>query len=413
LKTSSSPALADNSVHVTTFAILFAISFCHLLNDMMQSLLSALYPTLKTRLELNFAQVGLITATYQLTASLLQPLVGLYSDKRPIPFSLPTSMSFTLVGLLALSVSHTYLLLVSAAALVGLGSAIFHPESARVARMASGGRFGLAQSMFQVGGNFGQALGPLMAAAVVINYGQGSIAWFAFMALLSIIILYNVGVWYKHHGLARMRATAKLHHAPELSRMRIVGAIVVLLALIFSKQIYFSSIGTYYTFYLIHHFGVSLRTAQLFLFLFLAPVAIGTLAGGLLGDKFGRKYIIWFSVLGALPFSVALPYMNLFWTGVTSVFIGLTLSSSFPAIVVYAQELVPGKVGTISGLFFGFAFGLSGLGAASLGWVADRTSIEFVYTLCSYLPVLGLLAALLPNLHEGRKTILVTAPAKD
>jgi FSR family fosmidomycin resistance protein-like MFS transporter len=322
-------------------------------------------------------------------------------------------MVFTLVGLLALSVSHTYALLLGASALVGLGSAIFHPESARVARMASGGRYGLAQSLFQVGGNFGQALGPLMAAAIVLNFGQRSIAWFALMALLAIIILYRVGVWYKHHGLARIKASAKLHRAPDLSRLHITGTILVLLALIFSKQIYFSGIATYYTFYLIHHFGVTLRTAQLYLFLFLVPVAVGTLVGGLMGDRFGRKYVIWFSVLGALPFSLLLPYVNLFWTGILSVFIGLTLSSSFPAIVVYAQELVPGKVGTISGLFFGFAFGLSGLGAAALGWIADRTSIEFVYVLTSYLPALGLLAALLPNLNAVPKVPLVTAPAQE
>jgi FSR family fosmidomycin resistance protein-like MFS transporter len=408
-----STALADSSIHVTTFTILFAISTCHLLNDMMQSLLAAIYPQLKDRLELNFAQVGVITATYQLTASMLQPLVGLYSDRRPIPFSLPASMCFTLVGLLALSVSRSYGMLLGASALVGLGSAIFHPESARVARMASGGRYGLAQSMFQVGGNFGQALGPLLAAAIVVKYGQGSIAWFALMALASIMILSYVGLWYKNHGIARIKASAKLHLPHNLSRAQIGGTIAVLLALIFSKQIYFAGIGTYYTFYLIHHFGVPLRTAQLYLFLFLAPVAIGTLAGGLLGDKFGRKYIIWFSVLGALPFSLLLPYVNLFWTGVLSVFIGLTLSSSFPAIVVYAQELVPGKVGTISGLFFGFAFGLSGVGAAMLGWIADRSSIEHVYVLTSYLPVLGLLAALLPDLNAIRRRPLVPAAVEE
>ena len=413
MKPPRSTAFADSSVHVTTFTVLFAISFCHLLNDSMQSLLAALYPSLKARLELNFAQVGLITATYQLTASLLQPVVGLYSDRRPIPFSLPVGMVFTLVGLLVLSVSSTYGLLLGASLLVGLGSAIFHPESARVARMASGGRYGLAQSMFQVGGNFGQALGPLMAAAVVLNFGQGSIAWFALMAMLAIVILYNVGLWYKHHGIARIKASAKLHRPPDLSRMQITGAILVLLALIFSKQIYFAGIASYYTFYLIHHFGVSLRGAQLYLFLFLAPVAAGTLLGGLIGDRIGRKYVIWFSVLGALPFSLLLPYMNLFWTGVLSVFIGFTLSSAFPAIVVYAQELVPGKIGTISGLFFGFAFGLSGLGAAALGWVADRTSVEFIYVLCSYLPALGLLAALLPDLNTAPRMPLVPAAVKE
>lgn len=398
----STAAYAESTVHVTTFAILFAISVCHLLNDMMQSLLAAIYPNLKASLELNFAQVGLISATYQITASMLQPVVGYYSDKRPIPFSLPTGMVFTLTGLLLLSVSHTYGLLLAAAAMVGLGSAVFHPESARVARMASGGRHGLAQSLFQVGGNFGQALGPLMAAAIVLNFGQSSIAWFALMALACIIILFNVGVWYKHHGVARMKASAKLHRPPDLSQLRVIGTIAVLIALIFSKQIYFASIGSYYTFYLIERFHVSLQTAQLFLFLFLSPVAVGTVAGGLLGDRFGRKRIIWFSVLGALPFTLVLPFADLFWTGVLSVFIGLTVSSSFPAIVVYAQELMPDKVGMISGLFFGFAFGLSGLGAAALGWLVDRTSLEFVYMLCSILPAIGVLAALLPDLSAHR-----------
>ena len=403
---------AERSVHVTTFSVLFAISTCHLLNDMMQSLLAAIYPQLKITLQLNFIQVGLITATYQFTASMLQPLVGLVADRRPLPFSLPGGMVSTLIGLLLLSVSHTYPMLLTASALVGLGSATFHPESARVARMASGGRYGLAQSLFQVGGNFGQALGPIGAAAIVLSYGQKSIAWFALMALLSITILSWVGIWYKHHGVARMRAGAKLVSPHGLSRPQVVLSIVILLALIFSKQIYFSGIQTYYTFYLIHHFGVPLRTAQLYLSLFLIPVAVGTLAGGLIGDRIGRKYVIWFSVLGALPFSLLLPHVNLFWTGVLSVFIGLTLSSSFPAIVVFAQELVPGKVGTISGLFFGFAFGLSGVGAAAFGWIADRTSVEFVYELTSFLPALGLLAAWLPDLSRVRDPELVPAPAK-
>jgi len=403
---------ADRSVHVTTFSVLFAISTCHLLNDMMQSLLAAIYPQLKIALQLSFVQVGLITATYQFTASMLQPLVGLYADRRPLPFSLPAGMVSTLFGLLLLSVSHTYLLLLTASALVGLGSATFHPESARVARMASGGRYGLAQSLFQVGGNLGQALGPIGAAAIVLTFGQGSIAWFALLALVSITILIFVGIWYKHHGLARIRAGAKLISPHGLSKGEVTGSILILLTLIFSKQIYFSGIQTYYTFYLIHHFGVPLRTAQLYLSLFLIPVAVGTLAGGLIGDRVGRKYVIWFSVLGALPFSLMLPYASLFWTGVLSVFIGLTLSSSFPAIVVFAQELVPGKVGTISGLFFGFAFGLSGVGAAAFGWIADRTSVEFVYTLTSFLPALGLLAAWLPDLSRVRDPVLMPAAAK-
>jgi FSR family fosmidomycin resistance protein-like MFS transporter len=411
LKPLATPAAySESSVHVTTFTVLFAIGLCHLLNDMMQSLLAALYPDLKQNLELNFAQVGLISATYQITASLLQPLVGLYSDRRPIPFSLPTGMVFTLIGLLLLSQSHTYGLLLFAASMVGLGSAIFHPESARVARMASGGRHGFAQSVFQVGGNFGQALGPIAAAFIVLNFGQASIAWFALTALLCIVILWNVGRWYKEHGIARMRASQKLHQPPDLPKGRIYSSIAVLLALIFSKQIYISSIQSFYTFYLIQKFHVSLQTAQLFLFMFLAPVAIGTIVGGLLGDKFGRKRIIWFSVLSALPFTLALPYVGLFWTAVFSIFIGLTLSSSFPAIVVYAQELMPQKVGMISGLFFGFSFGLSGVGAAALGWLVDRTSLDFVYLICSVLPALGLLAALLPDLGGIRK-LAPTSPA--
>ncbi len=400
----STPFVAVPS-HVPTFSILFAISLCHLLNDMMQSLLAALYPNLKTSLELNFTQVGIISLTYQVVASLLQPLVGLYSDRHPIPFSLPSAMVFSLVGLLLLSISRTYALLLLAAALVGLGSAFFHPESARVARMASGGHHGLAQSLFQVGGNMGQALGPLGAAAVVAHFGQTSIAWFALMAMLALAILFNVGIWYRDHGIERMKASAKLHHPPDLSSRMVMAAMTILLLLIFSKQIYLANISSYYTFYLIEHFHVSVQAAQLYLFVFLLPVAIGTIAGGILGDRFGRKYVIWFSVLGALPFTLALPFVNLFWTTIFSVVIGLTLSSAFPAILVYAQELMPQKVGMISGLFFGFAFGLSGLGAAGLGWLADRTGIESVYFLCSFLPALGLLAAFLPDISSTRRLL--------
>jgi MFS transporter, FSR family, fosmidomycin resistance protein len=413
LKPSRSTPFVESSIHVTTFTILFAISVCHLLNDMMQSLLSALYPNLKANLDLNFSQVGLISLTNQVTASLLQPLVGSYADRHPIPFSLPTGMIFTLAGLLLLSVGHNYAVLLLAAALVGFGSALFHPESARVARMASGGRHGLAQSLFQVGGNMGQALGPLMAAAVVASFGQASIAWFGLMAMLAIVILWNVGIWYKNHGIDRMRASAKFHRVPDLSRVEIAATVGILLLLIFSKQIYLANIASYYTFYLIEHFHVSVRVAQLYLFLFLTPVAIGTVAGGLLGDRFGRKYVIWFSVLGALPFTLALPFVNLFWTAIFSVLIGLTLSSAFPAILVYAQELMPGKIGMISGLFFGFAFGLSGLGAAGLGWLADRTGIEFIYFICSFLPALGLFAAFLPELGAHHRSYRVQAVAKE
>ena len=325
---------------------------------------------------------------------LLQPVIGLLSDKRPMPFSLPLAMVANLAGLLLLAVSHVYALLLFAAALLGLGSAIFHPESSRVAHMASGGRHGLAQSLFQVGGNFGQALGPLMAAAIVINFGQGSIAWFAVIALTATAILWFVGIWYKHHGLKRIAKMAKGTHLP---RGHVTLAVIVLLVLMFSKQVYLASIGSYYTFYLIHRFGLSLQFAQVMLFLFLGAVGVGTIAGGLLGDRFGRRYVIWFSILGTLPFTLLLPYANLFWTGALSAIIGIVLASALPAILVYAQELLPGRLGLISGLFFGFAFGMSGLGAAALGWLADRAGIDTVYWVCSFLPALGFLAWLLPD----------------
>ncbi len=388
----------------TAFTILTAISVCHGLNDMLQSLLPALYPLLKVSYRLDFGQVGLITLTYQMTASLLQPVIGLYTDKRPKPYSLPVGMGFTLIGLLLLSVSGTFAVLLTAAALVGIGSSVFHPESSRVARLASGGQHGLAQSLFQVGGNAGSALGPLLAAFIVAPRGQGSIAWFSLGAMLGIAILTKVGRWYKRTTAeaARSRAgKAETHHG--LPARRVVMAILVLVALIFSKYFYLASLTSYYTFYLMAKFHVSVQSAQIHLFAFLGAVAAGTIIGGPVGDRFGRKYVIWCSILGVLPFTLALPFANLFWTGVLSVVIGLILASAFSAILVYAQDLVPGKVGMIAGVFFGFAFGMAGVGAAVLGQLADATSIYFVYKVCSFLPLIGLLTGFLPNLEHGRR----------
>lgn len=394
---------APRAAEETTFAILFAVSFCHLLNDMMQALLPAIYPTLKSAYHLSFTQIGLVTLAFQLTASLLQPAVGFVADRRPMPFSLPGGMVFTLAGLLLLSVAHSYGWILASAAIIGLGSSVFHPESSRVARMASGGRHGLAQSLFQMGGSIGSALGPLTAAVVVLTWGQSSIAWYSLVALLAIFVLWNVGVWYKTHGLRRIASAQHFHAAIGVSRARVTASITILLLLIFSKFFYFAGITSYYTFYLIHRFHTSVQSAQIHLFLFLAAVAVGTFAGGPLGDRFGRKYVIWFSILGALPFTLALPYASLFWTSVLSVVIGLVISSAFSAIVVFGQELVPGKVGMISGMFFGFSFGMGGLGAAALGWLADQTNIAFVYQVCAYLPALGLFAAFLPDIENGQR----------
>ncbi len=386
----------------TTFAILFAVSFCHLLNDMMQALLPAIYPTLKMQFHLNFTQIGLVTLVFQCTASLLQPLVGLYSDRRPMPYSLAAGMVSTLIGLLILSVAWDYAIVLLAAALVGIGSSTFHPESSRVARMASGGRHGLAQSLFQVGGNIGSALGPLTAAAIVASYGQHSVALYSLLALIAIIILWNVGGWYKHHGLKRMAHHARAVVDTGLSQKRVVASVAILLLLIFSKYFYLTSITSYYTFYLIHKFHVSVQTSQIHLFLFLAAVAAGTIAGGPLGDRFGRKYVIWLSILGPLPFTLMLPDANLFWTSVLSVIIGVILASAFSTIVVYGQELMPGKVGMVSGMFYGFSFGMGGLGAAVLGYIADLTSIDYVYRICSFLPLLGLLTVFLPDMRAAK-----------
>jgi FSR family fosmidomycin resistance protein-like MFS transporter len=386
----------------TVFRVILAISFCHMLNDMMQSLLPAIYPDLKSALGLSFSQIGLVTLAYQVTASLLQPLVGLYADRRPTPLALSGGALFSLLGLVVLSMAHSYPVLLVGASLLGVGSSVFHPESSRVARMAAGGRHGLAQSLFQVGGNTGSALGPLAAALIVVRWGQSSVGYFALLLLLSAVILWNVGVWYKHHGLARLRrgGSHKAVHA-RLPRPALLFTMAVLLVLIFSKFVYLTSLSSYYTFYLIEHFGLSVRAAQLHLFAFTAAIAVGTVLGGAVGDRVGRKRVIWLSIVGALPFTLMLPYANLFWTGPLSVIIGLIIASAFPAIVVFAQELIPGKVGMISGLFFGLAFGAGGIGAAWLGALVDATSLEHVYRLCSFLPLIGLLAALLPNVERG------------
>ena len=395
----------------TLFNILLAISFCHLLNDTIQSVLPAIYPMLKTSFHLDFGQVGLIALTLQLTASLLQPLVGLHSDKHPQPYSLAIGMGITLVGLLALSMAPTYATVLVAAGTVGIGSAVFHPESSRVARMASGGQHGLAQSLFQVGGNAGSALGPLLAA-FVLTKGQSSIAWFSFLALAGIMILTFIGTWTKKHRAAKAASKAKMstnfggaadsshteHHAAVPSA-KIAVSMAILIALMFSKFFYLASITSYFTFYLMNKFHLSLQTAQLHLFIFLGAVAAGTIAGGPIGDRIGRKYVIWGSILGVLPFTLLLPYVNLLWTTVLSILIGMILASAFSAILVYAQDLVPGRVGMISGLFFGFAFGLGGVGAALLGKLADLTSLTFVYHVCAFLPAIGILTAFLPNLE--------------
>ena len=386
--------------HRADFRVLGAISAAHMINDMMQSLILAIYPILKGEFALSFGQIGLITLTYQLTASLFQPLVGLYTDRRPVPYSLPFGMGFTLLGLLLLGFAPSFGVVLLAAALVGIGSSIFHPESSRVARMASGGQHGLAQSLFQVGGNTGSALGPLVAAAVIVPYGQRSVAWFALAALLGMGLLAQVSRWYAIHRLATAAKGAAKAVASTLPRGTVIGAISVLLLLIFSKYFYIASISSFYTFYLIGKFGVSVQSAQMHLFIFLLAAAVGTLAGGPVGDRIGRKPVIWGSILGVAPFALALPYVGLEWTTALTVIIGFVLSSAFSAILVYAQELIPGKVGAVSGLFFGFAFGMGGLGAAALGLLADATSIDVVYRVCAFLPLLGMVAILLPNVGK-------------
>jgi FSR family fosmidomycin resistance protein-like MFS transporter len=389
----------------TAFRVLAAVSASHLLNDTIQSLLPAIYPLLKRTFALSFAQIGLMTLALMMTASLLQPLVGLYTDRRPKPYALVAGMVCSLAGLLLLSVAWTFGMLLVAAGLVGLGSSVFHPESSRIARMASGGRHGMAQSFFQVGGNVGSSLGPLLAAFLVAPFGQASVAWCSLLAGAGVVLTVKIGRWYRaqlsHASLAPARARPAL--TTHISARRAGWSIAILAALIFSKYFYLASLSSYYTFYLITKFEVSVQTAQLYLFLFLAAVALGTILGGPIGDRYGRKPVIWGSILGVLPFTLLLPHVGLFWTALLSVMIGLILSSAFSAIVVYAQELVPGRVGLISGVFFGFAFGMGGLGAAALGELADAIGIESVYRVCAFLPAIGLLAAFLPNLDATVK----------
>ena len=393
---------ATPALSATTFSVILSLSFCHLLNDLMQSLVPALYPILKTSYGLSFSQVGLITLAFQCTASMLQPLVGLYTDRRPQPYSLTAGISLTLIGLLLMSRASTYPVILVAAMLIGMGSSIFHPEASRVARMAAGGRYGLAQSLFQVGGNIGSASGPLLAAFVVVPHGQSSIAWFSGAALIAIVVLVQVGGWYARHRPARPapRAAVADATAPRpstLPRAKVIQAVAILVALLFSKNVYSASLGSYYTFYLIEKFHLPVQTAQLYLFTFLGGIVLGTLAGGAVGDRVGRIPVMWFSILGALPFALLLPHVNLFWTGVLAVLIAMIMASAFSAILVYAQELLPGRVGLAAGMFYGFSFGLGGLGAAALGKLADLTSITTVYQLTPFLLLLGLLVAFLPR----------------
>lgn len=396
-------ASPQSSTPKVALSILFAISVSHLLNDSIQALIPAIYPLLKTKLQLSFSQVGLITLAFQLTASLLQPFLGFYTDRHPKPYSLACGMASSLVGLVLLSQADSFLVVVLAAALVGLGSSVFHPEASRVARLASGGRYGFAQSFFQVGGNAGSALGPLLAALIVVPRGQTAILWFCLAALTGIIVLTRVGRWYQADLVRRRRRTAQsLPATVRLPRVRVGYALAILVALLFSKYFYLASLSSYYTFYLIEKFQLSVRESQFYLFLFLAAVALGTLVGGPIGDRFGRKHLIWLSILGVAPFTLILPYASLFWTGALSVAIGLILASAFSAILVYAQELMPGNVGAVAGLFFGIAFGMGGIGSAILGYTADRTGIEYVFHVCSFLPLIGLLAVFLPNIPASK-----------
>ncbi|MBB6287113.1 FSR family fosmidomycin resistance protein-like MFS transporter [Pseudomonas sp. SJZ103] len=394
----ASPAATSSPPQVSPLVmrILGACALAHLINDLIQAVLPSIYPMLKANYGLSFTQVGLITLTFQLTASLLQPWIGYHTDRHPKPWLLPAGMVCTLVGILMLAFVGSFPAILLAAALVGVGSSTFHPETSRVARLASGGRYGLAQSTFQVGGNAGSALGPLLAAAIIIPYGQGNIAWFGLFAVFAILVLYGLSRWYRNHlNLFKLKQGGKATHG--LSKGRVTFALVVLAVLVFSKYFYMTSLTSYFTFYLIEKFHLSVSSSQMYLFLFLGAVAVGTFAGGPIGDRIGRKKVIWFSILGAAPFTLALPYVDLFWTAVLSVVIGFVLASAFSAIVVFAQELVPGNVGMIAGIFFGLMFGFSGIGAALLGLLADSHGIEYVYTLCSFLPLVGILTILLPS----------------
>jgi FSR family fosmidomycin resistance protein-like MFS transporter len=399
----SSATLAHDIAEKTIFSILLSISISHLLNDTIQSLIPSIYPVVKNSFNLNFSQIGVITLVFQLTASLFQPLVGAYTDRRPQPYSLAIGMVFTLAGLILVSQAKNYTMLLIAVAVIGTGSSVFHPEASKVAYMASGGRRGLAQSIFQVGGNLGGSLGPILAAMIIVPYGQSSIIWFSVLAVIAIIVLLNVGSWYTHHmNRVRKKANA-IMPGHSLSKTKVAWSVVILLVLIFSKYFYMASITSYFTFYLIHKFNVSIQTSQVHLFLFLFAVATGTLLGGPIGDRVGRKYVIWFSILGVAPFTLLMPYANMFWTTVLSMMIGVILASAFSAILVYAQELLPGKIGMISGLFFGFAFGMGGLGSALLGMLADKTSIDYVYHVCAFLPLIGIITVFLPDIGTKRK----------
>jgi FSR family fosmidomycin resistance protein-like MFS transporter len=395
---------ATSAAQGTAVAVLAAISVCHMLNDVIQSLIMAIYPMLKENLALNFHQIGLITFTFQFTASVLQPVVGYFTDRYPTPYSLVIGMGSSLIGLILIAFATSYLFVLAAAALIGMGSSVFHPESSRVARLASGGRHGLAQSVFQVGGNFGTALGPLFAAFIVLPYGQHTIIWFSLVALIGMVLLAIIGSWYgKTLKLKRVSMAEEREAMAKATHGKVARSIAILMALTFSKHFYLVSITSFYIFYLIHTFGISVQNAQLHLFLFLAAVAAGTVIGGPIGDRIGSRRVIWWSILGVLPFTLALPYVGLFWSAVLSVIIGLILASAFPAILVYAQALIPGRVGMVAGLFFGLAFGIAGIGAAVLGWLADLTSIEFVYHICAFLPAIGLLAAFLPETAKPKR----------
>jgi len=395
---------ASSAAQGTAVAVLAAISVCHMLNDVIQSLIMAIYPMLKENLSLDFGQIGLITFTFQFTASVLQPAVGYFTDRYPTPYSLVLGMASSLLGLILIAFATSYAAVLAGAALIGMGSSVFHPESSRVARLASGGRHGLAQSVFQVGGNFGTALGPLLAAFIVLPYGQHTIVWFSLVALIAMILLAAIGGWYGKTLKRNSEAPGEERKAiAELSKRKVAKSIAILMALTFSKNFYLVSITSFYIFYLIHTFGLSVQAAQLYLFLFLGAVAAGTVIGGPIGDRIGTRRVIWWSILGVLPFTLALPYVGLLWTAILSVIIGLILASAFPAIIVYAQGLIPGRVGMVAGLFFGLAFGIAGIGAAFLGWLADHTSITFVYHVCAFLPAIGLLAAFLPETAKPRR----------
>jgi len=402
--TTSTTATLDASK--TVYPILFAISLSHLLNDLIQSVIPAVYPLLKTNYALNFTQIGIITLVFQLTASILQPFVGSYTDKRPNPRSLVIGMTFSLIGLIFIAFASNFYYILASVCLIGMGSSVFHPEASRVAHLASGGKKGLAQSIFQVGGNAGSAAGPLLAALIVIPFGQKYISWFGLLALLAIAVLSFVGKWYQQNiqpRSAKKQVSKSPGAHPAISKNRVIIAIVILLVLIFSKYFYMASMTSYFTFYLIDRFGVSVQHSQIYLFVFLASVAAGTILGGPLGDRYGRKLIIWVSILGAAPFTLLLPHMNLPVTIILSVLIGLIISSAFSAILVYATELIPGKVGMVAGLFFGFAFGMGGIGSAVLGSLADKTSIEHVFAICAYLPLIGIITGFLPNI-EGKRS---------